>query len=329
MNEKSKYVITGAFGYTGKYITKQLLERDPDAKIKVLTGHPERPNPFGRPFEIVPFHFDQPEKLVEDLQGVKTVFNTYWVRFDYGTTTFRQAVSNVQNLIRAAAKAGVERFVHISVTNPHIDRPLPYFNGKSIMEKTLIESGLSYAIIRPTLIFGREDVLVHNIAWLLRKFPLYVVFGDGQYRVQPVFVEDVAKLALEASGKQENIIVDATGPETYTFTDLVRLLRKRVGSNSKIVHAGQRTAMALSKVLNLALRDIIITKEEILGLMADTLVTYGPPTCETSFNQWTKENAEILGARYMNELNRHYRSETAKEQLIPEYSFRSEAPITN
>lgn len=321
---KDKYVITGAFGYTGKYITKLLLERDPEAQIKVLTGHPERPNPFNRPFEITPFHFEDPEKLVDDLRGVKTVFNTYWVRFDHGTTTFRQAVSNVQNLIRAAAKAGVERFVHISVTNPHIDQPLPYFNGKSIMEKTLIESGLSYAIIRPTLIFGKEDVLVHNIAWLLRKFPLYVVFGNGQYRVQPVFVEDVAKLALDAADTTDNIIVDATGPETYTFTDLVRLLRKRVGSNSRIVHASPKTSLALSKIFNLALRDIIITKEEIGGLMADTLVTYGPPTCETSFNKWSKENAHILGARYMNELNRHYRKETAKEQLIPEYGFSAE-----
>ena len=307
MSERDVQVVTGAFGYTGKYIARTLLEDDRNTKIRTLTSHPKRENPFGQPVEIIPYHFNEPQKLVSDLRGVKTVFNTYWVRFNYGETTFGQAVANVQNLIRAAAEAGVKRFVHISITNPDIDSPFSYFKGKAIMEQTLIESGLSYAIIRPTLIFGKEDILINNIAWILRRFPVYAVFGDGEYRVQPVYVGDLAKLAVELSKTTENIICDAVGPETYTFRGLVNLIKKRVGSRAKIVNTNPKMAFLISKILNLLVRDVVVTREEIYGLMADTIVSNEKPRCSTSFSNWLEKNADLLGTNYVSELNRHFK----------------------
>lgn len=307
MSEKNIHVITGAFGYLGKYIARNLLDNDPNIKIRTLTGHLNRPNPFDQHVEVVPFHFDDHYKLVDDLKDVKTVYNTYWVRFSRGDISFGQAVANVQNLIRAAATAGVERFVHISITNPDLNSPFGYFKGKAVMEKTLVESGLSYAILRPTVLFGREDVLINNIAWLLRRFPIYAVFDSGEYRVQPVFVDDVAKLAIELGNKNENIICNALGPETFSFRGLVRLIQKRVHSRAKIVHVGPTTSLFLSKILNLISRDIIVTNEEVYGLMADILSTTDTPRCPTSFSQWSEKNASSLGAKYASELDRHYR----------------------
>ena len=274
----------------------------------MLTGHPDRPNPFGDRAEVVPFHFDDPQQLAADLQGVKTVFNTYWVRFSYGDISFGQAVANVQNLIRAAAEAGVERFVHISITNPSLDSPFSYFRGKAIMEKTLIESGLSYAILRPTVLFGKEDILLNNIAWLLRRFPLYPIFGDGEYRVQPVYVDDVAKLAVELAHGNENIVCNAVGPETYSFKRLVELIKNRVHARARIVHVNPLTGLLLSKVLNRLVRDVIVTREEIGGLMADILSTYDGPRCATSFSSWSEKHAGSLGVVYASELDRHYRA---------------------
>ncbi len=308
MNEQRVFAVTGAFGYLGKYIAHRLFEDGGVDTLRVLTGHPDRPNPFGDRAEVVPFHFDNPQQLAADLRGVKTVFNTYWVRFSYGDISFGQAVANVQNLIRAAAEAGVERFVHISITNPSLDSPFSYFKGKAVMEKTLIESGLSYAILRPTVLFGKEDILLNNIAWLLRRFPLYPIFGDGEYRVQPVYVDDVAKLAVELAHSNENIVCNAVGPETYSFKGLVELIKKRVHARAKIVHVNPATGLLLSKVLNRLVRDVIVTREEIGGLMADILSTHDGPRCSTSFSSWSEKQAGSLGAVYASELDRHYRA---------------------
>lgn len=310
MNEKETYAVTGAFSYTGKYITRLLLERNKNACIINITGHPNRQSPFGGSVKVLPFNFDDYKKLVSALKGVRILFNTYWVRFSHRDNTFGQAVANVQNLIRAAAEAGVERFVHISITNPSTDSAFAYFRGKAIMEETLIQSGLSYAIIRPTLIFGKEDILINNIAWLLKKYPLYMIFGDGEYRVQPVYVGDVAKMAVELSDRNENIICDAVGPETYSFGKLVRLIKQRVGGRAKIINANPKAAFYVSKVLNLILRDVVVTYEEIYGLMAETLVAFGRSTCETLFSQWSKEHASELGVSYSSELKRHYNKDS-------------------
>ena len=317
MSEKNIHAITSAFGHLGKYIARVLLDNDPNAKIRTLTGHPNRPNPFNQHIEVVPFHFDDHYQLVADLKGVKTLYNTYWVRFSRGDISFGQAVANVQNLVRAAAAAGVERFVHISITNPDLDSPFGYFKGKAIMEKTLIESGLSYAILRPTVLFGEKDILINNIAWLLRRFPVFAIFGDGEFRIQPVYVKDVAELAVELAGKSENIITNALGPETFSYRGLVSLIRKRVKSRSKLVHVSPRTAYLLSKALNLITGDIIVTREEIYKLMADPLSATDRPKCPTSFYRWSQEYAVSLGVKYASELDRHYRIAPSGRDLGP------------
>ncbi len=221
-------VVTGAFSYTGKYIAQRLLVQG--RLVRTLTGHPDRTSPFGVKVDTFPFNFDRPSELVRSLQGVTTLYNTYWVRFTHGSITFNEAVENTQKLIRAAVEAGVKRFVHVSITNPHVDSPLPYFSGKGLLEQNLMNSGLSYAILRPTVIFGDEDILINNIAWLLRHFPLFVIPGDGEYRLQPISADDMADIAVAAGQRRDNEIIDAVGPEVYSFETLVKLIASVVGS---------------------------------------------------------------------------------------------------
>jgi uncharacterized protein YbjT (DUF2867 family) len=135
-------------------------------------------------------------------------------------------VENTRILVQAAARAGVRRIVHISITNPSADSPLPYFWGKAANEKSVIESGMSYAILRPTVLFGKEDVLINNIAWILRRFPLFALPGDGSYRLQPVYVDDLSSLAVTVSG--ENLIWNAVGPENFTFREMVELIGRTI-----------------------------------------------------------------------------------------------------
>jgi uncharacterized protein YbjT (DUF2867 family) len=299
-NDQELNVVTGAFGYTGKYITRRLLERG--IAVKTLTGHPAHPNPFGDGVAAMPFNFDRPAALVESLRGATTVFNTYWIRFERGAMTFDRAVQNITSLIGAARQAGVPRFVQISITNALAASPLPYFRGKGVIEDTLRASGLSYAIVRPTIIFGPEDILINNIAWSLRTFPVFAVPGDGEYRMQPVFAEDLAELAVNAAQEAENVELDAVGPEILTFNELVRLLARNLGRSTRIVHVPPTIAMLCASVIGRIMGDVMLTADEIRGLSADLLVSRGPPTAPTRLSDWLARNAANVGSRYASEL---------------------------
>jgi NADH dehydrogenase len=300
-----RVAVTGAFGFTGAAITRQLLATG--RKVRTLTGHPERANLFGEQIEVARLAFDDPEELALSLEGCETLFNTYWVRFTYGSASFDQAVANTKTLLRAAERAGVRRIVHLSITNPSLDSPFPYFSGKAQVEQAIRESRLSYAILRPAVIFGPGDILINNIAWLLRNLPIFGVPGDGAYQLQPVFVEDVARLAICASLGQSNSVKDAVGPEVFPYTDLVRLIAESIGTSARILRVAPWTTHVLSRALGVFLRDLVLTREEIDGLMANLLVSSGSPTCPTKFSEWLRNNSRQLGQTYASELARHYR----------------------
>jgi NADH dehydrogenase len=298
-------VVTGAYGYTGRYITERLLETG--RNVRAITSNPSRPDLFAGRVEARPFSFDDPGRFAETLRGADTLYNTYWVRYPYRDVGFERAVENTRILFAAAREAGVRRVVHVSVSNPEEGSPLPYFHWKAVLERELRESGTSFAIVRPTLVFGREDILVNNIAWILRRLPLFVVPGDGRYRLQPVSVENVARLCVDVGSQRDDVVLDAVGPETYTFDELVGLVRDAVGSRARIVHAPPGLAYALGSVIGRAVRDVLVTREELEGLTAGLLVSAGPPTAETSFRAWVAEHGDELGRSYASELARHFR----------------------
>ena len=298
-------VVTGALGFTGRYIARRLL--DAGRAVRTLTGHPGRPNPFGDEVSVAPLDFERPAALTESLRGARALYNTYWVRFPHGGATYEQAVANTRTLIRAAREAGVARFVHVSIVSAAEDSPFPYFRGKAVVEREIRDSGLSYAIVRPTVIFGAEGILINNIAWLLRRFPLFLVPGTGRYRLQPVSVEDVADLAVGAGQNEESVELDAAGPEIYAFEELVRLVAETVSSRARIVHAPPRVALALSAPVGKLMRDVLITQEELAGLMSEVLVSTRPPAGQRRLSEWLAANAQTLGAAYQSELERHYR----------------------
>lgn len=299
-----KIAVTGAFSYSGKYITRRLLERGEE--VITLTGHPNRPDPFDGKVKAFPLNFENKTELTASLQGVHTFYNTYWVRFDKGENTQPRAVENTRKLVQAAVEAGVSRIVHISITNPSIDSELPYFWGKAANEKIVQESGVSYAILRPTVLFGAEDILINNIAWLLRRFPFFAIPGDGSYRLQPVFVDDMAKLAVDVGYTQDSIVWDAVGPDIFSFEEMVRLINQTLGLNRNLVHFPPNLALAAAQFLSLFVGDVLLTPEEVDGLMAGLLVSKEPPRCETHLADWLEENKESVGAHYASELKRHY-----------------------
>jgi NADH dehydrogenase len=221
---KRTVAVTGAFSYSGQYIARRFLESGWD--VITLTRDPNRAHPLQGKISAFPLDFTDPQSLAKNLRGADTLVNTYWVRFEYPGSSFAQAVENSGILLRAAEAAGVRRVVHISVSRPELGSDLPYYRGKAAVEELVKQSKLSYSILRPTIIFGKEEVLISNITWLLRHLPAFVIPGDGKYRLQPIYVEDLAELALKAARSTQNEVIDAGGPQVFTYEELVRFLAK-------------------------------------------------------------------------------------------------------
>jgi len=302
-------VVTGAFGYIGRYIARHLLHLG--EPVKTITTHPDKPNPFGGAVEAFPYNFDRPERLIASLRGASTLYNTYWIRFEYGGATFRQALRNTVTLFECAKKAGIRKIVHISVTHAAVGSDLPYYSGKGLQERAVIDSGVPYSIVRPTLVFGKEDILVNNIVWMIRKFPVFPICGSGQYRVQPIYVGDLASIAVASARDPGTTILDAIGPETFTFEGLVKLIASKVKPGVRLVRVAPSIGIGLGKIIGFAVRDIVLTGDELRGLMDGLLTSNQAPNGTTCFSEWLESNRDGIGRSYSSEMRRHFRWRSA------------------
>lgn len=307
------HMVTGAFGYSGRYIAARLLQRG--VAVRTLTNSVDRQNPFGGKVQAEPFHFEHHGKMVAALAGTEVLYNTYWVRFNHDDFTYRAAVENTLKLFAAAREAGVGRVVHISITNPSEESELEYFRGKARLERCLSESGLSYSILRPAVLFGKEDILVNNIAWVLRRLPVFGVFGDGEYRLQPIFVDDLAELAVREGAARGNRVIDAIGPETFTFRALVRTIGESIGKRRPIISVSPGFGYFAASLMGKIVGDVFLTREEVSGLMQNLLCTDSEPAGETKLSEWVRSHADELGVRYASELARRRNRTEAYENL--------------
>jgi NADH dehydrogenase len=297
-----KIAVTGAFGYSGRYIAARLL--DAGHRLLTLTNSVGRQNPFGGKIEALPFHFDQPDSLKQSLRGVDTLINTYWVRFNHRLFSHEQAVENTKVLFKAAKEAGVHRIVHVSITNPDIKSELSYFRGKAELEATLGQLGVPYCILRPAVLFGKEDVLINNIVWSLRHLPAVGVFGAGDYKLQPIHVDDFAALAVEKASTRNNEVINAIGPETFTYRELVEKIGRTLGLRRLVIGVPPVVGYLGCWLLGLLVRDVVITRDEIRGLMQNRLCVNTAPVGKTKLTDWVEAHKDALGRHYTSEMRR-------------------------
>ncbi|HAR46170.1 MAG: epimerase [Nitrospirae bacterium GWC2_57_13] len=303
MSSHELHIVTGAFGFSGSYIAQRLL--DAGHEVRTLTNSLHRSHRLSGGVKAFPFNFDKPAKLIESLRGASVLYSNYWVRFNYGKDfSYAKALENSLALFDAAKKAGVRRIVHISISNPAEDSPFEYFRGKARLEKAIRQSGLSYAILRPAVLFGLEDILINNIAWFLRRFPVFGVFGDGNYRLQPIYVDDLARLAVEQGKGIENSVIEAIGPETFTYRELAKTVGKIIGKKRPVLSLPPALGYMMGTVTGWLLRDVTITRDEIEGLMAGLLYTDASPTGATKLTDWVRQHASAVGRHYHSELAR-------------------------
>ncbi len=298
-------VVTGAYSYTGRFIARRLMAQE--RPIKTLTNHPKRAGTEDITAEVAPLQFSDRPALVESLRGADVLYNTYWVRFNHGRTRFGEAVANTRVLLGAARDAAVRKVVHISVSNPSEDSSLDYYAGKARAERVVRESGLAWAIVRPTLIFGQGDILINNIAWLLRRLPVFGIPGRGDYRLQPVAGEDVAEIATWAAGHVENVTVDAAGPDIIYYSEMVESIAIAVGKHPRFLYVSPKNALRAARLIGRIVNDVTLNEPELEGLMKELLVSHERPRGTRRLDNWLLGSTETLGVNYASELDRHWR----------------------
>jgi NADH dehydrogenase len=298
-------VVTGAFSYTGSAAARSLIGRG--FTVRTLTNRRQPVHDPGPGIAAYPLQFEDETALIDAMRGARVLVNTYWVRYPYVGVGFERAVANIGVLLAAARQAGVERVVHVSVSNPSLDSPLDYYRGKAQAEELVRGLGLSYAIVRPTLVVGPRDILVNNIAWFLRRLPIFGMPGSGAYRVQPVNLEDTGEIIAEAAMSGEDLTVDAAGPETLSFEELVRAVAVAIGRRARIVHIPPALALLCLRGAGVLVGEVILSRQELDGLMTERLVSHEPPRGQQSVLAWLGEHGGELGTRYASEFARHVR----------------------
>ncbi|MGO9342015.1 MAG: SDR family oxidoreductase [Acidimicrobiales bacterium] len=296
-------VVTGAFSYSGAAIARHL--QSAGRTVRTLTGHPERGS-LETGIEARPLDFDDPAGLVESLRGATTLYNTYWVRFAHGGIDHPAAVENSRTLFQAAKRAGVRKIVHVSILHPSVTSPYPYFRGKALVERALAETGLRYAALRPSVLFDDRGVLLNNIAWLLRRLPVFFVGAKGEYRVRPIHADDLAALALDAAAWPDDRVVAAVGPQRPTFAELVSQIHTAVRSKARIVSVPAPVLLGMSKVLGTLMHDVLLTRDEYLSMAEGLADSDAPATGRVGLSEWLSEHGDTLGTNYANELDLHF-----------------------
>jgi len=296
--------LTGAFSYTGRYIAKKLLAEG--IKIRALTNHPKLELFPQHSLPVFPLQFQGEDSMINALKGADIFINTYWIRYPYKELTHENAAKNIQFLVQCAKKAGVRQIIHLSVSNPSENSNLSYYKGKAQAENMIKNSGLSYLILRPTLVFGLEDILINNIAWLLRSFPFFVLPRPMDYSVQPIYAGDVADIVFEHLLCKESKTIDAAGPETYRMDELVRMISRAIGYPRPVLLWPKTLSQACIHLLSLILRDRVLTGEELQGLMDNLLISFEQARGKTSFKAWLPQYGSQLGTSYINDFKRYY-----------------------
>ena len=301
----ARHAVTGAFGFTGRALAERLL--DGGDEVVTLTRRSGAGDPMAQRITVRPFDAARRGELVAALAGVDTLFNTYWLRFPRGSSTFEAAVARSATLLAAAREAGVRRVVHISVVNASADADTPYVRAKAALESVVKASGMEWVIVRPTLTYGAGDILINNLAWALRRLPVYGLPGLGRYTVQPVHVDDVARICVEAASGDAGRVIDAAGPETLTYRDLVQVVRGAIGSRSIVLPMPAPIVLAAARLLGVLVRDVVLTRDEIRELTSSLLTSRQPPLGTIRVTDWVRANADTLGRKWASELARNYR----------------------
>ncbi|HEV8050237.1 MAG TPA: NAD-dependent epimerase/dehydratase family protein [Thermoplasmata archaeon] len=209
------------------------------------------------------------------VSDVDAIVNVAWYRWG-SDARFRRIFDGLERLLEAAKTRHIP-IVQVSVppAPTHLESGIPYLTYKRRFDADVGNSGVPYAIVRPTMMFGRGDVLLGVMLRTARRYPVFPMFGDGTYRISPVAAADVARLVLRFARAPPNAVVDVGGPASYRYVDVTDRLFALVGKRPRYWHLSARGGVRLAGLLQ-SLGSTLLYAYEVEWLLSDTLAL--PPT---------------------------------------------------
>ena len=285
-----KVAVTGATGFVGRYVVNELLRRG--HSVRVLTRGSEARSRFNHPVEAVRGDIADAATLAPLASGCEAVVHLVGIINESEGASFDQVHrQGTENVVVAASRAGVQKYVHMSAMGASPSCPSEYGRTKAMGEEAVKRSRLDWTIFRPSVIFGPGDGFVTLIARIVRRNPGFIpVIGPGTVRFMPVSVRDVARLFADALEKPDasRLSFEAGGPETFTMDEIYREIAAALGKGGKpLVHFpvgfGYLLAAAMSLVPRWVLREPLLTRDQLRSLSQDnvgdtaaTVSTFGP-----------------------------------------------------
>lgn len=279
-------VVAGGTGFIGSAIARELARRGQEV---LVISHRDRGGSVtlgGETFAVRAADVNDPPALVRALAGADTVIGA--VQFKgfpnenpgKGLTFEQVDRHGTENLVAAAAQCGVKRYVYISGVGAAPDAKQVWFRAKGAAEASVRGSGLNHLIVRPSWVFGRDDHALNKyVAFVKSPLPVVPVIGDGRQRLQPVFVEDVARLVADALGREAlpNAVYEIGGPAVLSMDEVIRTVEEVTGKHKPLLHqpAGLVKALFSPKALIAAL-PIPLTPAGVEFATMDALADNGP-----------------------------------------------------
>lgn len=251
----------------------RLVERGEEVRRLV------RPGPNSRPSGLPAVHFvtgdvTDPDSLKAACKGVDMVVHTVAIIREKGPATFQSVnVQGTQNVVEAAAQAGVRKIVHLSAIGVDPEPKFPYLRSKWQGEEAVINSGLRHVILRPSLVFGPGDEFINALAATIRVGPVVPFIGSGKARFQPIHVDDVARcvdrVLVDSSYNGETIEIG--GPDILSYREITDMIIRAFGNWKVKVRVPMGLMRSALPFLRLASRHPPITKVQLDMLSLDNV----------------------------------------------------------
>ncbi len=232
-----KVFITGGTGFIGNEVVRQLIDQGHEVAALVRSGSEGKlDTKQSERVKIHPGDVTEPDSLPQAMQGCDAVIHLVGIIREFpdkGVTFERLHVEGSHHVIQAATTQGIKRYLHMSANGTRLDANTKYHQTKWQAEQFVRDAALDWTILRPSLIFGRGGEFVEMLADLIRKLPVVPVIGDGQYRMQPVSVHQVAETYVKALTLPETAgqIYHLGGSDSYTYDEILDLTGKALGKD--------------------------------------------------------------------------------------------------
>ena len=231
-------LVTGATGFLGRRVVRELLERGHQVRCLVHTPGRERMFPH-REIEVQYGSINDPVSLKSAFYDAESVIHLVGVirprRRESFDAVHREGTANV---LAAAKEAGASHFLHVSVIGAANDRTYPYLYTKWLGEQEVVNSGIHFTIFRPSMLFGEGDEFINAMAGLVRLFPLVPVIGSGRNRLQPLAADDLARCIAITLGREDlkGKTIELGGTKRLSYNELVTEVAKAMGKRRLRIH---------------------------------------------------------------------------------------------